>query len=310
MPYLERLDTVAEEVIYLLSETINVNTIFLATNDGISNFIVKAFNRNAVLLNAGESAPFNNVLCKLAIDHGQEPIVIPDLANHPKTVKHPITLEIGNGCFLGSPIFKSNGDIYGTICAFDNTPYNFSPKDIRLLKALISLLSQTIYLEEMITRDYLTGLYNKFFLNTFFEELKMKPDSAYTLLYLDLDNFKQINDTYGHEIGDRVLIQVAKMLEKITPTGSIVARIGGDEFIMLLPLKELQVEEATTLAQQLLTDLSTHPLYVDDIPFHMSASVGFTLLDPYQELEKLIKEADEAMYDSKRSGKGKITFRH
>ena len=79
---------------------------------------------------------------------------------------------------------------------------------------------------------------------------------------------------------------------------------------MLLPLKELQVAEATTLSKQLLTDLSAHPLYVDDIPFHMSASVGFTLLNPYQELEKLIKEADKAMYDSKRSGKGKVTFRH
>ena len=139
----------------------------------------------------------------------------------------------------------------------------------------------------MITQDYLTGLYNKFFLNTFFEELKTKPDSTYTLLYLDLDNFKQVNYTYGHEIGDRVLIQVAKMLEKITPTGSIVARIGGDEFFMLLPLKELQVAEATTLSKQLLTDLSAHPLYVDDIPFHISASVGFTLLESRPRIRKV-----------------------
>ncbi|AYC28874.1 sensor domain-containing diguanylate cyclase [Paenisporosarcina cavernae] len=304
-PYFQRLDTVAEEVISLLADTIGVNTIFLATNDGTSNFIVKAFNRKAELLLEGESAPFENVLCKLAVENEGEPIVIPDLAKNPKTVQHPITLQVGSGSFLGAPIYKGNGEVFGTLCAFDTEPYNFSQKDVRLVKTFSSLLSQTIFLEEMMVHDHLTGLYNSFFLKAFFEEQKASCPN-YAVLYIDLDNFKEVNDTYGHDMGDRLLTQVARIFQKVAPKDSITARIGGDEFVLLIPLVENDLTQAEKAATTLLQKLTVEPVIVEGIPFLISASIGVTLLDASKELRHLIKEADEAMYAAKRSGRGRI----
>ena len=168
--YFRRLDEVSEEVISLLSETMDVNTIFLASNDRYSNFIVKAFNRKATLLREGEVTPIKDVLCKLAVENGSEPVVITNLANNPLSVNHPVTLNFGNGCFMGAPIFQGNGEIYGTICAFDTKPYEFSSYDVKLIKTLSLLLSQSIILEDLMVHDYLTGLYNSQYLKGFFDQ--------------------------------------------------------------------------------------------------------------------------------------------
>ncbi len=304
--YFSRIDQVAQEVITLLSETMDVNTIFLASNDQYSNFIVKAFNRKAQLLHEGETTPFKDVLCKLVVENEFEPIVITDLKTNPLTLHHPVTRKVGNGCFLGAPIFHQNGEIFGTICAFDTRPYEFSAYDVRLIKTLSSLLSQTIMLEDQMLHDHLTGLYNPLFIRGFFEQSMMDnvmKNQQFSLLYVDLDHFKQINDTFGHDIGDQLLKRVAAMLVEQSPQNSIVARIGGDEFVLFVPVSSWEMFESTETALRLINTFNRMPFEIDGHVISISASVGMTYMEPGKELQVLLKEADMAMYDTKRNGR-------
>ena len=149
-----QLDKVAEEVITLLSETIDVNTIFLASNVNNSNLIVKAHNRNAPFLQEGDTAPFDHAFYTQSVENESGLVVIPNL----KENSLPVTLELEQGCFMSAPVYQANGEIFGTICAYDIKPYDFSVFEMRLIKTLSSLLSQSIILEDQLLHDHLTGL--------------------------------------------------------------------------------------------------------------------------------------------------------
>ena len=293
--YFSRLDQVSEEVLSLLSDTMDVNTIFLASNDKYSNFIVKAFNRKAELLREGESSPFKDVLCKLVVENKEEPVVINDLASNPLSMNHPVTLNVGNGCFMGAPIYHGNGEIYGTICAFDTKPYEFSTYDIKLIKTLSSLLSQTIILEDLMVHDYLTGLHNSLYLKGFFEQSR-DDGQAYSLLYVDLDHFKEVNDEFGHDMGDELLRNVSRLFKNLVPPSSVVARIGGDEFVLLIPVSSSEMVESKKTVSLIMSALLSNPMKVPGRELTVSASIGMTFVEPGKSLQVLIKEADMAMY--------------
>lgn len=304
--YFRRLDEVAEEVISLLSESMDINTIFLASNDKYSNFVVKSFNRKAILLRQGESTPFKDVLCKLAVENGSEPVVISNLANNPLTINHPVTLNVGNGCFLGAPIFQGNGEIYGTISAFDTKPYEFSAYDVKLIKTLTLLLSQSIILEDIMVHDYLTGLYNTQYLAGFFEQ-NQEDEQQFGLLYVDLDHFKEVNDEYGHDMGDELLKNIANVFKKLTPPNSVVARIGGDEFVILIPVSSKEMIESYNTSLAIINELKLNPIEVNGNSLHITASVGMTYAEPGKDLKILLNEADMAMYEAKRNGRSKMS---
>lgn len=303
--YFNQLDKVAEDVINLLSETMDVNTIFLASNDGYSNFIVKAFNRKAALLKEGEKTPFEDVLCKLVVDNDSEPIVITNLAENTLTFNHPVTLNVGNGCFIGAPIYKNNGEIYGTICAFDTKPYDFTAYDVRLIKTLSSLLSQTIILEDLMLHDHLTGLFNSFYLKEFFKQEK-EAGKQYSLLYVDLDRFKEVNDEYGHDVGDELLKKIASLFKKTAPNDSVVARIGGDEFVFLIPVSSEEMIEAKKVTADLFELLKTQTIEIEGKQLSISASIGMTYAHPDKQLKEIMKEADTAMYVAKGNGRSQL----
>lgn len=304
--YFRRLDKVAEEVISLLSESMDINTIFLASNDKYTNFIVKSFNRKAILLRQGESTPFSDVLCKLAVDNGSEPLVITNLANNPLTINHPVTLNVGNGCFMGAPISQGNGEIYGTICAFDTKPYDFSAYDVKLIKTLSLLLSQSIILEDLMVHDHLTGLYNSQYLAGFFEQNK-ENEQQYGLLYVDLDHFKEVNDEFGHDMGDELLKNIANLFKKLTPPNSVVARIGGDEFVILIPVSSREMIESHKTSLSIINELKLNPVVVNGSQLFISASVGMTYAESGKDLKVLLNEADMAMYEAKRNGRSKLS---
>jgi diguanylate cyclase (GGDEF)-like protein len=132
------------------------------------------------------------------------------------------------------------------------------------------------------------------------------------LLFIDLDNFKEINDTLGHDMGDLLLQQVAQRLSSGVREGDTVARLGGDEFVVVLGGLGAIIEEAAaqteTVAGKLLAALN-NPYQLRDVEHHSSASIGATLFRGQQaSIDELMKQADLAMYRSKAAGRNSLHF--
>ena len=147
--------------------------------------------------------------------------------------------------------------------------------------------------------DLLTGIYNRSA-----EELitrKLKQNGGGVLFMIDLDDFKQINDTLGHSVGDQVLVAVSDVLKHLFRAGDIVARVGGDEFVVFLE-SPLDPDLMARRAQMILTHLERIPLPQLNGP--VKASIGVALSPPVRpEYAALHQAADEAMYQSKRASK-------
>jgi diguanylate cyclase (GGDEF)-like protein len=153
-------------------------------------------------------------------------------------------------------------------------------------------------------RDSLTGLYNRRSFTTALQQvIEKSPDTRMALVYIDLDNFKLINDLRGHQQGDKVLIDIASKLSAATRTTDVVARIGGDEFVVLV--KDIQPEEQVAWCDRLLMQLTAPQS--DDVNSggpSVTCSVGLAWYpDDGANTEQLLAAADEAMYDAKRAGK-------
>ena len=158
--------------------------------------------------------------------------------------------------------------------------------------------------------DYLTGLPNRaLFLDRLGQSLSLANRTQYkeALLFLDLDGFKGINDTLGHDIGDLLLKHVAARLTKIIRASDTLARLGGDEFVMVLNNIKTK-ENASLVAQKIIAALS-RPMELNGHSCRIGCSVGIAMFpDDSDKAEALIKQADEAMYLSKQRGKNTYTF--
>ncbi|MDA7426393.1 diguanylate cyclase domain-containing protein [Thalassococcus lentus] len=160
--------------------------------------------------------------------------------------------------------------------------------------------------EEQAFTDTLTGLKNRRALDHILERLK-RTGSDFTVIHLDLDFFKQVNDTDGHAAGDRVLQCVARTMVELTRKDDTVARVGGDEFVIVLP-NAMERERLQALCSQLIQRIEA-PILHDGKACHVSASIGIarTMGKPV-ELETLSEQADIALYASKRAGRARFTF--
>lgn len=158
--------------------------------------------------------------------------------------------------------------------------------------------------------DTLTGLANRLlFFDRLNQAIRMAKRGMHmlALLYIDLDGFKFINDNYGHDAGDQVLKETAKRLLQNVRESDTVARMGGDEFTVILP-KIHNKKSASIVAQKILHSLS-EPYVIDKDVYHLSASIGISIYSKDEEdTDSLIKKADIAMYRSKQLGKNRYTF--
>ncbi|WP_285765908.1 sensor domain-containing diguanylate cyclase [Peribacillus sp. SI8-4] len=301
--YYKNFDSIAKELLALLSQTIEVNTFYLSILHPAKSFAIKSFNRQAKLICDGDMLPFNMVFCKLVAENGSEPLVIPHLTEHALTRDHPVTKYIGDGCFMGAPLIY-DGEVLGTLCAFDTKPYEFKGYDSILIKSLASLACQTLILENGIIRDGLSGLYNRNFLYHYFDYHKDKRNAEIAILYIDLNHFKFFNDSFGHDIGDFVIKKTAECLLQNVPEESHVSRIGGDEFIVLLhPSQGDDLISSTQIRAELLLDrLSTMPILINENDYFITASIGISFY-PHdgRDMEELLKKADRTMYQDKES---------
>ena len=157
--------------------------------------------------------------------------------------------------------------------------------------------------------DGLTGLYNRHYLNTHLSNMvreALNKNKPLSLLMMDMDNFKSVNDTYGHDVGDLALKQLSKIIVSSTRGADLVARFGGEEFVVLMP--ETDMRPALEAAERIRRMVQITPLAeVNGQPIERTVSIGAATINPLGDsAESLLKRADEAAFEAKRSGKNKV----
>lgn len=159
-------------------------------------------------------------------------------------------------------------------------------------------------LERIAMRDALVPLFNRRYFDTVVSRQAARTDRYGTrtaLIYIDIDNMKAINDRHGHSGGDYALIHVANILSQQIRQSDVAARIGGDEFALLLD--EIGEEEAEAKRLSLRNAIAASPCHFDDEVIAVSASLGMAMLEAGESLSGLIRRADAAMYADKRRGR-------
>jgi diguanylate cyclase (GGDEF)-like protein len=178
-----------------------------------------------------------------------------------------------------------------------------------LERAKADLERANVDLERLATTDYVTGLINRRLASALFEREVVRSRRACTPLaaiLMDLDRFKAINDTYGHEAGDAVLRGVAPAIAARLRTSDIVARYGGDEFLFVLP--DTDVPGAELLAEEVRRLVQRTPVKHGAAELAVTVSLGLAVLEPGQHLtvDQLVRRADEAMYRAKKLGGNRV----
>lgn len=169
------------------------------------------------------------------------------------------------------------------------------------------LKQQNQQLVQQAFTDSLTGAANRRRFNEFIAaefEAAGPANEPLTVLFLDADKFKSFNDTYGHQVGDRVLIELASVLKRNAPKGALVARYGGEEFAVVLP--NMPRIDGARLADRIRRDIAAHPIPGDNgQTLHITASIGVASFEGtvFARAEQLIKAADQAVYAAKSSGR-------
>ena len=164
-------------------------------------------------------------------------------------------------------------------------------------------------IEQMARFDELTGLANRFELNTQLAEAfsrRERTGEAFALLYVDLDGFKQVNDNLGHDVGDRVLTETANRLRGAIRTGDLLARFGGDEFLLILPSADHAI--VTRIARRMI-DAMGKVFEIDSKSVYVTASIGIAMAPTDGETPTdLLRHADTALYKAKAAGRNTVTF--
>ena len=197
-----------------------------------------------------------------------------------------------------APIRNPNGEITAAIEIFSN--YS---KTLHMIKKLKQ------YKKESMS-DSLLHIGNRRYAETMFHERQLElkvTGSLFGVVFFDIDKFKEINDTYGHSMGDKVLLMVARTVVNLLETFDIFARFGGDEFIIYMP--NIHTSEDLRLAAERIKNLVRSSfLTLDDKKLSVTLSLGATLVNPEDTIERVLERVDALMYVSKSKGGDECTI--
>lgn len=230
----------------------------------------------------------------------QSPVDLVLQSNKPKGLAADTILITRDGKELAiedsaSPIHNWEGKLTGVVIVFH---------DVSVAKEL------RLKMTHLAQHDFLTDLPNRVLLNDRISQaiaLAMRSGTQLAVLFLDLDNFKYINDSLGHETGDKVLQSIAKRLNGCVRSSDTISRLGGDEFVILLR-EDKNGEDAALTAEKILASMIL-PLSINKNDLYITTSIGISIY-PADGLdaETLIKNADTAMYDVKKNGSNNYRF--
>lgn len=169
----------------------------------------------------------------------------------------------------------------------------------------VSLKNQELF--ELANLDPLTSIFNRRALADHFQMRARKARRNFSdgrLFVADVDKFKLINDTYGHDIGDKVLVHLAKLLSKDASVDCCVARLGGEEFAILQ--FDESVQSSYEFAENIRKTIEGSPMVAGSVTVHLTVSIGFCDVDSNSTLNSALHQADKALYAAKRSGRNRV----
>jgi diguanylate cyclase (GGDEF)-like protein/PAS domain S-box-containing protein len=208
---------------------------------------------------------------------------------HKEGYRLPVAIRI-------APIRDSSGEIIGAAeVFFDNS-------------AKVAATQKIKELEDLIYTDQLTGVANRKYMETFInsrlEEMR-RHNGTFGVLFLDIDHFKSINDTHGHDIGDDVLKMVAQTLVKNLRAFDAVGRWGGEEFLCVIT--HANEDNLSKIAEKLRNLVEHSSLIVNNLPVSVTISIGALVARQNDTLESIVRRADKLMYQSKTCGRNGVT---
>ena len=185
------------------------------------------------------------------------------------------------------------------------------------IKTQVKLIQQTERLEKaqeklklLAATDPMTKLYNRRYfseISTTHFDLAMRATTPLSLIMIDIDHFKKVNDTYGHEVGDDVIIFLSNTLKEQSRKSDIVSRWGGEEFLILFP--NTDVKGAEIIAQKIRKTIENSRIKIEDTEIMFTISIGLAYINKEDtKIENLIKRADDALYRSKEEGRNRVTI--
>lgn len=237
----------------------------------------------------------------------QEVLRVADASVHPQFRDNPlVTGAPGIRAYIGAPLVTADGYAIGALCAVDYQPRSFTDEQARVLVSFADLVMNQLELRRMATVDLLTGLATR---RAFVDAMDSaihecgKTARQMSLICLDLDRFKSINDTFGHQAGDAVLGAVGQVIASASPGTAFAGRIGGEELAILL--FGADEKEAARFAEQLRKAIEC--LKLDDHPgMAFTASFGIAQRQPGMDAKAWLAHADAALYRAKHEGRNRV----
>ena len=248
--------------------------------------------------------------CAYAVMRPDELLVVEDLSKDPRFEENPLVTQAPHLRFYaGAPLVDSNGLALGTIAVVDGQPRTFSDAQRVALKDLSTLVitalesrRRSLLLGRLALTDHLTGLANRAqFDRTIESELShaKRTNEPFSLLYLDLDGFKDVNDRFGHAAGDEVLQEVARRLVKQVRTEDAAARFGGDEFGVIA--RTSQPDTLQALVDRIAEAVTAPITLSSGDTVDVGVSIGHATYDStLDSAAALLDRADRALYEAKR----------
>ncbi len=243
----------------------------------------------------------------------RQPLVVSDIHEDPFGA-NPLLQESGLQAYAGVPLLGKT-EVLGVLYVMDRRPRVYSESDLAFLRTLALRASGAIVnvrlfaeLKRMALKDGLTGLLNRrAFYELASEEFRRarRYQRPIAVILMDVDHFKSINDIHGHEAGDRVLKQVSERLQAGLRNQDLLARIGGEEFAILLI--ESQDEAATQVAERLRRSIEGLQVTGEGGVADVTASFGVGEIHPsMKDLADLLRQADQALYRAKEAGRNLV----
>jgi diguanylate cyclase (GGDEF)-like protein len=261
----------------------------------------------------GETYPVaGSRLCHLAVQK-KEPVI--SEITGPDDILLPLRLDKGVHSFLGVPVVFRDRAI-GLIALYNSEDRAFTEDQARVAELFASQVAIALdnsrkveQFEKQAVTDELTGLYNRRAFALMGEKevgRARRYQRPLSLIFFDIDEFKKVNDTHGHLIGDQVLQVLTKLVTKTTRATDVVCRYGGEEFIVLMP--EANREEGLAMAERLRQEISRMTVVTTVGTLTLTVSLGVAELgpEPDESIEGLIARADRAMYQAKAAGRNAV----